>query len=234
MELERGSEPPDDAGLDEAVLAGLGSGLKGLFITFEGLDGCGKTTQMELLAAALRERGYVVLVTREPGGTALGEAIRDVLLDPMHHGMSARAEALLYAAARAHLVEQVVRPALEDGQVVLCDRYLDSSLAYQGYGRGLGTDDIVTLNVWATGCLFPALTVLLDLDDSVRAGRLAAVPDRLEAEDDDFHRRVGEGYRRLAAEHPHRVCSVDATGTPAEVHDRVKAVVERELELFTH
>ena len=141
------------------MLAGLGSGLKGLFITFEGLDGCGKSTQMELVAGALRERGYVVLVTREPGGTALGEAIRDLLLDPRHHGMSARAEALLYAAARAQLVEQVIRPALNDGQVVLCDRYLDSSLAYQGYGRGLGTDDIVTLNVWATECLFPDLTL---------------------------------------------------------------------------
>ena len=154
---------------------------------------------MELLAAALRERGYVVLVTREPGGTALGEAIRDLLLDPRYHGMSARAEALLYAAARAHLVEQVIRPALEDGQVVLCDRYLDSSLAYQGYGRGLGTDDIITLNVWATECLFPDLTLFLDLDDSVRSTRLAAVPDRLEAEDEDFHRRVAEGYRELAA-----------------------------------
>ena len=139
----------------------MGSDLRGLFITFEGLDGCGKSTQMELLADGLRERGYVVLITREPGGTPLGEAIRDLLLDPRHHGMSARAEALLYAAARAHLVEQVIRPALEDGQVVLCDRYLDSSLAYQGYGRGLGTDDIVTLNVWATDCLFPDLTLLL-------------------------------------------------------------------------
>ena len=152
---------------------------------------------MELLAAGLRERGYVVLVTREPGGTPLGEAIRDLLLDPRHHGMSARAEALLYAAARAHLVEQVIRPALEDGQVVLCDRYLDSSLAYQGYGRGLGTDDIITLNVWATDCLFPDLTLFLDLDDSIRSTRLAAVPDRLEAEDEEFHRRVAEGFREL-------------------------------------
>ena len=179
---------PEDATLDESVLAGMGSGYKGLFITFEGLDGCGKSTQMELLATALRERGYVVLVTREPGGTPLGEAIRQVLLDPRHHGMSARAEALLYAAARAHLVEQVIRPALKDGQVVLCDRYLDSSLAYQGYGRGLGTDDIITLNVWATDCLFPDLTLFLDLDDSIRSTRVAAVPDRLEAEDEDFHR----------------------------------------------
>jgi dTMP kinase len=227
-------EPPEDASLDDSVLAGLGSGLKGVFITFEGLDGCGKSTQMELLAEALRERGYVVLVTREPGGTALGEAIRSILLDPRHRGMSARAEALLYAAARAHLVEEVIRPALSDGQVVLCDRYLDSSLAYQGYGRGLGTDDIIMLNIWATQGLFPDLTLFLDLAESVRSTRLAAVPDRLEAEDEDFHRRVEEGYRLLLTQHRHRIRRIDATGDEAEVQRRVQAVVEEELQLFSH
>ena len=228
------NEPPEDATLDESALGGMGSGLKGVFITFEGLDGCGKSTQMEFLAQALRERGYVVLVTREPGGTSLGEAIRGVLLDPRYHGMSARAEALLYAAARAHLVQQVIRPALADGQVVLCDRYLDSSLAYQGYGRDLGTDDIITLNVWATECLFPDLTLFLDLDDSLRSSRLAAVPDRLEAEDEEFHHRVAEGYRELLAAHPHRIRRVDARGLETEVFERVRAVVEAELELFSH
>ena len=227
-------DPPEDATLDDSALAGLGSGLRGVFITFEGLDGCGKSTQMELLAAALRARGYVVTVTREPGGTALGEAVRDVLLDPRHHGMSARSEALLYAAARAHLVERVIRPALEDGQVVLCDRYLDSSLAYQGYGRGLGVEDIVTLNVWATGCLFPDLTLSLDLSDSIRSTRLAAVPDRLEAEDEAFHQRVGGGYQQLLELYPHRIRSIDAAGTEAEVQERVQAAVEEELELFSH
>ena len=226
--------PAPDTALDDALLAEMGSDLRGLFITFEGLDGCGKSTQMELLAGGLRERGFVVLITREPGGTSLGEAIRDLLLDPKHHGMSARAEALLYAAARAHLVEHVIRPALEDGQVVLCDRYVDSSLAYQGYGRGLGTDDIVTLNVWATDCLFPDLTLLLDLDDSLRSTRLAAVPDRLEAEDDEFHKRVAEGYRTLPHLHPHRIRRVDAGGSEAEVQARVRAVIEEELELFSH
>jgi dTMP kinase len=230
----RWTDPPEDASLDDSVLAGLGSGYKGLLITFEGLDGCGKSTQMELLAAGLRERGYVVLVTREPGGTVLGEAIRDVLLDPRYHGMSARAEALLYAAARAHLVRQVIRPVLEDGQVVLCDRYLDSSLAYQGYGRGLGIEDIITLNVWATECLFPDLTLFLDLDDALCSERLTAVPDRLEAEDEDFHRRVAEGYRELLTLHPHRIRRVDARGTEAEVQERVRAVIEEELELFSH
>jgi dTMP kinase len=227
-------EPPEDATLDDSVLAGMGSGYKGLFITFEGLDGCGKSTQMELLAQALRDRGYVVLVTREPGGTPLGEAIRDMLLDPRHRGMTPRAEALLYAAARAHLVTQVIRPALEDGQIVLCDRYLDSSLAYQGFGRGLGTDDIVTLNVWATEGLFPDLTLFLDLDDSLRSARLAAVPDRLEAEDDEFHGRVADGFRRLLLDHPHRIRRIDAGGTEAEVQERVRAVVEEEFALFSH
>lgn len=227
-------DPPEDASLDDSALAGMGCGLEGVFITFEGLDGCGKSTQMDLLAQALRGRGYVVLVTREPGGTALGEAVRDVLLDPRHHGISARAEALLYAAARAHLVEQVIRPALADGQVVLCDRYLDSSLAYQGYGRGLGVDDIIMLNVWATDGLFPDLTLFLDLDDSVRSTRLAAVPDRLEAEDEGFHQRVGAGYRELLSLHRHRIRRVEATGSEDEVQERVRAVVEEELELFSH
>ena len=227
-------DPPEDASLDDSVLDGMGSGLKGVFITFEGLDGCGKSTQMELLAGALRERGYVVLVTREPGGTALGEAVRGLLLDREHHGMSARSEALLYAAARAQLVEEVVRPALADGQVVLADRYVDSSLAYQGYGRELGAEDIMTLNAWGTGYLFPDLTLLLELDDSLRSTRTAAVPDRLEAENDEFHRRVGEGYRELRDVHRHRIRQIDAGGTEVDVQERVRAVVEEELGLFSH
>jgi len=148
--------------------------------------------------------------------------------------MSPRAEALLYAAARAHLVEQVIRPALADGQVVLCDRYLDSSLAYQGYGRGLGADDIIMLNVWATQGLFPDLTLFLDLEEPARSSRLAAVPDRLEAEDEVFHRRVEAGYRELMLQHRHRIRRIDATGDAAEVQRRVQAVVEEELELFSH
>jgi dTMP kinase len=228
------SLPPEDASLDDSVLSGMGSGLKGLFITFEGLDGCGKSTQMELLAEALAARGYVVTVTREPGGTPLGEEIRDMLLDPRHHGMSARAETLLYAAARAHLVEQVIRPALVDGQVVLCDRYLDSSLAYQGYGRGLGTDYILLVNDWGTGGLYPDLTLFLDLDDSVRSSRLAAVPDRLEAENEEFHQRVAHGFRELLLHHSHRIRRVDATGSAFDVQERVSAIIEQELELFSH
>lgn len=226
--------PPEDASLDDSVLSGMGSGLQGIFITFEGLDGCGKSTQIEMLAEGLRARGYVVTVTREPGGTPLGEGIRDMLLDPRHHGMSARAEALLYAAARAHLVQQVIRPALEDGQVVLCDRYIDSSLAYQGYGRGLGTDYIMLVNDWGTEGLFPDLTLFLDLDDSIRAGRLGAVPDRLEAEDEAFHQRVLKGFRELVLVHRHRMRRVEAVGSAAEVQERVRGIIEQEFELFSH
>lgn len=228
------SGPPEDASLDDSVLGGLGCGLKGLFVTFEGLDGCGKSTQMELLAEALTARGYVITMTREPGGTPLGEGIRDMLLDPRHHGMSARAEALLYAAARAHLVEQVIRPALEDGQIVICDRYIDSSLAYQGYGRGLGTDYILLVNDWGTEGLYPDLTLFLDLDDAVRSTRLAAVPDRLEAEDEEFHQRVARGFLELLMLHRHRIRRVDATGSETEVQERVRAIIEQELELFSH
>jgi dTMP kinase len=157
-----------------------------------------------------------------------------MLLDPAHHGMSARAEALLYAAARAHLVQEVIRPALEDGQIVLCDRYIDSSLAYQGYGRGLGTDYIMLVNDWGTEGLYPDLTLFLDLDDSVRATRLGAVPDRLEAEDEAFHQRVLNGFRELILTHPHRIRRVTAAGDAAEVQERVRAIIEQELELFSN
>ncbi|MGI5940340.1 MAG: dTMP kinase [Thermoleophilia bacterium] len=225
---------PDDVTLDESVLAGMGSGTKGILITFEGLDGCGKSTQMELLARGLRERDYVVLTTREPGGTPLGEAVRRILLEPQRHGMSARAEALLYAAARANLVEDVIRPALDDGQVVLCDRYIDSSLAYQGFGRGLEAEDVMTLNVWATGCLFPDLTLFLDLDHDICSTRLATVPDRLEAEGDAFHERVAKGFRTLLLENPYRIRRIDGRGSREDVQARIRAVVEDEFELFTH
>jgi dTMP kinase len=130
-------------------------------------------------------------------------------------------------------VERIIRPALDEGLVVLCDRYVDSSLAYQGYGRGLGADSIITINAWGTDCLFPDLTLFLDLDDSVRTTRLAAVPDRLEAEDDAFHRRVAEGYRALLTDHRHRIRRVDASGAPEEVQERVRSVVDEELALFS-
>ena len=178
----RGGRPPgederwsrltdEDVALPDDVMAGMGSGLPGLLITFEGVDGSGKSTQLELLAEDLRTIGHEVVVTREPGGTALGEGIRHALLHADHQDMSARAEALLYTAARAQLVEEVIRPALREGKVVLSDRFLDSSLAYQGYGRDLGADNIMMLNVWATDCLFPDLTLVFLVEEETRRAR---------------------------------------------------------------
>jgi len=224
---------PADATLDDSALAGMGSGLPGLFITFEGLDGTGKTTQLDLLAAVLREAGYDVLTTREPGGTALGEGIRRALLDVAHSGMAQQAEALLYMAARAQLVHEVIRPALAAGRVVLADRYLDSTLAYQGYGRDLGADNMMALNIWATDCLFPDLTLVLFAPPAERQVRVdeQGQRDRLEAEDDGFFARVEAGYRRLVSDHPHRLRAVDGDGSVAEVHERIRALVLAELDL---
>jgi dTMP kinase len=220
--------------LDESVLAGMGSGCKGIFITFEGLDGSGKSTQMELLAQALRASGYEVLTTREPGGTPVGEDVRAALLDPENRGLSGRAEALLYAAARAQLVEQVIRPELQDGKVVLCDRYVDSSLAYQGYARGLGFENMITLNMWATDGLMPDLTLVLRITEEERARRLSAgreASDRLESEGDGFFQQVAQAYERLIADYPHRIRGIDAGGLPEEVHRSVLQVVQHELDL---
>jgi dTMP kinase len=223
----------EDVGLPDEVMAGMGSGTAGLLITFEGVDGSGKSTQLELLAEDLRARGHDVVVTREPGGTDLGEGIRQALLDAGHQAMSVRAEALLYAAARAQLVEEVVRPALRAGKIVLCDRYLDSSLAYQGYGRDLGADNIMMLNVWATDCLFPDLTLVFLVEEETRRARCGAEGDRLEQAGDAFFARVAEGYRRLVADHPHRIRAVDGEGAVDDVRRRVRAVVQRELGLLS-
>jgi dTMP kinase len=233
-------EIPEDASLDDSVLAGMGSGCRGLFITLEGVDGSGKTTQAELLAGALRAAGHDVVTTREPGGTSVGEGVRAALLDPSTRGLDPRAEALLYAAARAQLVEEVVRPALQEGRLVVCDRYIDSSLAYQGYARGLGFENIISLNMWAIDGLMPDLTLVLQVDERTRAARLRAsageegaerAPDRLESEGDGFFREVDQGYRRLVRDHPHRIRAVSGEGSPDEVHREILSVIAEELDL---
>ena len=194
--------------------------MAGLFVTFEGIDRSGKTTQAQMLRDALGEEAVAV---REPGGTPVGERIRDLLKDPLL-AVSPEAEALLFAAARAELVTRVIRPALEEGLVVVSDRYLDSSLAYQGFARELGLDQVRRVNAWATGDLRPDLTVLLDIDP-VEAATRGGEPDRFEDEGSALQERVQAGYEQLVEDDPGRFRRVDATRSPEEVHaDVVEAV----------
>lgn len=194
----------------------------GLFIAFEGGDGAGKSTQVQLLAEALTNRGESVLVTRQPGGTPLGSAIRELLLHGDH--VVSRAETLLFAADKAQHVDTVIRPAVEAGQVVITDRYVDSSIAYQGAGRELGYDEVEAIQAWAVGGLFPHLTVILDVTPQVgraRRGERAAGDDRLEREADGFHAAVRGGFLRLAEHDPDRYVVVDAGQTPEVIHAQV-------------
>ncbi|GEA88017.1 hypothetical protein CCE01nite_19660 [Cellulomonas cellasea] len=181
----------------------------GLFVSFEGGDGAGKSTQARALADRLRALGREVVLTREPGGTPLGVELRQALLHGDH--VDPRAEVLLYAADRAHHVASLVRPALERGAVVITDRYLDSSVAYQGSGRDLGADEVERISLWATGGLLPAVTVLLDLDPDVGRTRLTGDPDRLERAGDDFHRRTRAAFLARAEQDPGRWLVLDAT-----------------------
>lgn len=199
-----------------------------LFITFEGPEGGGKTTQMHLLHAQLKQQGRQVIATREPGGTAIGNAIRSILLDPHHTGMSSRAEALLFNAARAQLIDEIVQPALAAGQIVLCDRFADSTLAYQGYGRNLSLADLQTLIAYATLGVRPHLTIFLDIPAATGLQRKSqgAEWNRLEAEQLTFHQRVREGFLTLVAAEPHRWLVVDATQTIEQVHIIIRQRVE--------
>lgn len=201
------------------------AGARGIFITVEGTDGAGKTTQARMLAEWLGARGHEVVLTREPGGTCLGESLRRVLL---HESMrvAAIAELMLYAADRAQHVEEVIRPAVEAGRTVVCERYTDSTTAYQGHGRRLDLDFILALNRFATGGLEPDLTVLLEVPPQVGRQRLAPTPDRLEREDAAFHQRVAGGYRELARACSERIRVVDATAAPKVVFRQVTQEVE--------
>jgi dTMP kinase len=195
-----------------------------MFVTFEGLDGSGKSTQVELLRVHLEEAGREVVVTREPGGTELGERIRQLLL----HGpdMSPWAEATLFAAARAELVERVIGPARGRDADVLCDRYVDSSLAYQGIARGLGLDAVLELNLAAVQGVLPDRTFLLLVDPAVASRRTGRQRDRIEREDDDFRARVDAAYRELAERFPERIVAVDAGGSTEEVADLVRGELQ--------
>ena len=200
---------------------------RGVFITFEGGDGSGKSTQIQSVRDWFESRGREVIVTREPGGTELGTEIRR-LVQNGPEDVDARTEALLYAADRAYHVATVIGPALERGAVVLGDRYIDSSLAYQGAARSLGVDEIASLSAWATRGLYPSLTFLLDLPPEVGARRRTDAPDRMERESMDFHERVRHEYLRLADAEPDRIVVIDAVGTVDEVFSEIRGVlVER-------
>lgn len=210
-----------------------------MFITFEGIEGSGKSTALTLLAEHLQDRGYSVLCTREPGGSSLGRKLRALLLDARNDNLRSKAELFLFLADRAQHVSEVIRPALDEGQIVLCDRYVDSTLAYQGFGRGMDTDQLITVNDLAIGGLWPHLTLLLDLpihDGLVRAGKrnqeegIAITEGRFESESQEFHHRVRAGYTQLAAENPERFAIVDATLPPDEVLLQCISAVEQRLD----
>ncbi len=196
----------------------------GLFVCLEGGDGAGKSTQVRLLRAALEQRGCEVLVTRQPGGTPLGAEIRQLVLHGDH--VSARAEALLFAADKAHHVDQLIRPALAAGTVVITDRYVDSAITYQGAGRELGREEVTALQHWAVGGLLPDLTIILDVSPDLGRTRRGAVHDRLESEADDFHDAVRRGYLELAAHDPDRYLVVDGSLPVDEIHRHVLVAVD--------
>ncbi len=203
--------------------------MKGLFIAFEGADGCGKSTQIRFLAEHLESAGLSVLCTREPGGSPVAEKIRTVLLDQENAGMGAMTEALLYAAARAEHVRQVVKPALEAGKVVLCDRFVDSSIAYQGYGRALGAKTVWNINEAAVDGILPDVTVFMNVPPEQAFARMNENKqyDRLENESMQFHRRVYEGYMELSKKPG--VIVIDAQGTKYDTREVIREKIETVL-----
>ncbi|HET6465081.1 MAG TPA: dTMP kinase [Nitrospiria bacterium] len=205
--------------------------MRGFFITFEGTEGSGKSTQIEILARYLTRHGHKVVTTREPGGTAFGEQIRRVLLSVKNRRLDPRAELFLYLASRTQHLEEVILPALKRGKIILCDRFSDATVAYQGFGRRLDMKVVRTAVAYAAKGLSPDLTLLLDLD--VRLG-LARVKDRgrsnrLDREQREFHQRVRVGYRRLARSEPGRLKIVEASQSPQDVARKIKKIVDRSL-----
>ncbi|GLX70843.1 dTMP kinase [Paenibacillus glycanilyticus] len=209
---------------------------KGIFITIEGGEGAGKTTLIQQLSHTMQQRGKTVMTTREPGGIPIAEQIRSVILDRSHTSMDARTEALLYAAARRqHLVEKVM-PALADGQVVICDRFVDSSLAYQGHARGLGMDDVWSINRFAIEGAMPQLTIYMDIEPEIGLARIQAAGtrevNRLDLESLAFHERVREGYRMLLEQFPERIVQVDAGKEANVVLEEVILTIDRRFRGF--
>ena len=199
---------------------------KGLFITFEGADGCGKTTQLNLLKDYLIEKGYEVVLTREPGGKGLGEKLREILLK-FDGEVSNRCESFLFLADRAQNIDIIVKPAILDGKIVLCDRHTDSSVAYQGYGRGLDIEEINTLNNLATGGLKPDLTLVFDVDVETSMKRVGDEKDRMESSGVEFFNKVRNGYLELSKKEPDRIKVIDSTRTIEQVQTDVLNIVDK-------
>jgi dTMP kinase len=206
------------------------------FITFEGIEGSGKTTQIQMLSNHLEERGIEHVLTREPGGTKIGDQIRKLVLNPANTDITPNCEMMLYAAARAQHLDEVIRPALSEGRLVLCDRYLDATLAYQGFGRNLDLDMILTLHALEALAVRPDFTILFDLDarlalERARSRDSSTAPDetRFEQENLDFHERVRSGYLTLLRKEPARFSLIDARGTTAEVHARVLEAIRTRI-----
>lgn len=201
---------------------------KGLFITFEGADGCGKTTQLNLIAEYLKAKGFDILLTREPGGKGLGEKIREILLN--YDGVvSDRCESFLFLADRAQNIDTIINPAVEQGKIVLCDRHTDSTVAYQGFGRGLDIERINYLNNIATNGRIPDLTLVFDVDIETSNKRVGDEKDRMESSGDEFFNRVRTGYLELAKSEPDRIKVIDATKSVEDVHKQVVKIVEAKI-----
>ena len=199
---------------------------KGALITFEGGDGSGKSTQIQRLHEYLESEGYQVLQTREPGGTQISEAVRKILLDPQYSDMDPMTECMLYAAARAQLVAQVIRPAIEKGVIVICDRFVDSSIAYQAFGRNLG-DAVMQINNFGIGECMPDLTIYLALDPDLGKNRISGrEQDRIESESGTFHHRVWQGYEELCRMYPERIRRIDARGSIEDIEHRIRTEVK--------
>ena len=201
---------------------------KGLFITFEGTDGCGKTTQIELLKRYLEEKGYKVVLTREPGAKGLGEKLREILLN-YDGDVSSNCESFLFLADRAQHIDMLIKPAIERGEVVLCDRHTDSTVAYQGYGRGLDLNQIKMLNDIATNGVKPDMTFVFDIDIETAQKRVGKTKDRMESAGIEFFKRVKQGYLEIAKSEPERVKVLDATQTIETIANQVKEYIDTKL-----
>ncbi|MBM4145279.1 MAG: dTMP kinase [Nitrospira sp.] len=201
--------------------------MKGRFISLEGIEGTGKSTQAKLLSDYLKEKGFEVVLTEEPGGTQIGLRIRELLLSVEHKGMTAVTELLLYNASRSQHIREIILPAISRGAIIITDRFTDSTIAYQGFGRGIDQGLIDSIDLIATGRLRPDITILLDLDAEVGLKRNKGInkTDRLELEDLEFHQRVRNGYHNLAEKEPERIKLIDASADIQEIHNRISSII---------